>query len=87
MCTQYLLIYNFYSYFLQKENYKIHKKNGVVSFRMGVGMFFVQHVNDDYHAYDNVMKKTFIITRIRGHVFLYCSTVLQCHHGKSGFSL
>ena len=47
-------------------------KNGVVIFRMGVGMFFVLHANDDRHAYDNVMKETFNITRIKGHVCPYC---------------
>ena len=50
-------------------------------------MFFVQHVKDDHHAYDNVMKETFIITRIREHAFPYYSTVLECHHAKGGFSL
>jgi len=35
-------------------------------------MFFVLYVNDDHHAYDNVMKETCNITRIRGHVFPYC---------------
>jgi hypothetical protein len=72
MFTYNILIYNHYSYFIQKENYEIYMKNGVVSFRMGVGMFFVQHVNDDHHVYDNVMKETFIITKIRGHVRPYC---------------
>jgi len=47
-------------------------KNGVVIFRMGIGMFFVLQVNDDHHAYDNVMKETLNITRSRGHVFPYC---------------
>ena len=47
-------------------------KNGVVIFRMGVGMFLVLHVNDDHHACDNVTKETLNITRIRGHVFPYC---------------
>jgi hypothetical protein len=47
---QILLIYNCYSYILQKANYEIYTKNGLVSFRMGVGVFFLLHVNDDCHA-------------------------------------
>jgi hypothetical protein len=53
ICLLNHLIHNCNSYILQKENYEIYKKNGVVSFRMGVGMSFVVHGNDSCHAYDS----------------------------------
>lgn len=87
ICLLNLLIHNCNSYILQREKDEIYVKNREVSFGMGVEMFFALHVNDDRHEHDNVVKETFIITRSKGHLLSYCIAVLECHPGKSGFSL